>query len=192
MIAERALRTLEYDKVREQVAKFCTSSLGKSAIEQLIPETDFETVVELLEEMDEGLSILRVKGNVPMGGIFDVRPQSKRAQIGGMLSPMELMEIASTIRASRILRNFMEDIEQEGDIIIPHFIERKEQMPILTALQHEINDCIDDNGAVLDCFAFDSTIASGRGSKGTSKIRELNSWIQCHENAFGCDRNHSK
>ena len=150
MIAERALRTLEYDKVREQVAKFCTSSLGKSAIEQLIPETDFNTVVELLEETDEGLSILRVKGNVPMGGIFDVRPQSKRAQIGGMLSPMELMEIASTIRASRILRNFIEDIEQEDAITITHFIERKEQIPVLTALQHEINDCIDDNGAVLD------------------------------------------
>ena len=150
MIAERALRTLEYDKVREQVANFCTSSLGKSTIEQLIPETDFDTVVELLEEMDEGLSILRVKGNVPMGGIFDVRPQAKRAQIGGMLSPMELMEIASTIRASRILRNFIEDIEQEEDITVPHFVERKEQMPILTALQHEINDCIDDNGAVLD------------------------------------------
>ncbi|PYF08976.1 endonuclease MutS2 [Ureibacillus chungkukjangi] len=150
MIAERALRTLEYDKVREQVAKYCTSSLGQSAIGQLIPETDFKTVVELLEEMDEGLSILRVKGNVPMGGIFDVRPQSKRAQIGGMLSSMELMEIASTIRASRILRNFIEDIEQEDTITIPHFVERKEQMPILTALQHEINDCIDDNGAVLD------------------------------------------
>ncbi|MFC7684441.1 endonuclease MutS2 [Ureibacillus sp. GCM10028918] len=150
MIAERALKTLEYDKVREQVAGFCTSSLGKSAIEQLIPETDFDTVVELLEEMDEGLSILRVKGNVPMGGIFDVRPQSKRAQIGGMLSPMELMEIASTIRASRILRNFIEDIEAENDITISHFVERKQQMPILTALQHEINDCIDDNGAVLD------------------------------------------
>ncbi|MFL0504747.1 endonuclease MutS2 [Ureibacillus sp. 179-F W5.1 NHS] len=150
MIAERALKTLEYDKVREQVASFCTSSVGKNAIEQLIPETDFDKVVELLDEMDEGLSILRVKGNVPMGGIFDVRPHAKRAQIGGMLSPMELMEIASTIRASRILRNFIEDIEQEETITIPHFVERKEQMPILTALQHEINDCIDDNGAVLD------------------------------------------
>lgn len=150
MIAERALKTLEYDKVREQVASFCTSSLGKNAIEQLIPETDYEKVLELLEEMDEGLSILRVKGNVPMGGIFDVRPSAKRAQIGGMLSPMELMEIASTIRASRILRNFIEDIEEEGEIKIPHFIERKEQMPILTALQREINDCIDENGTVLD------------------------------------------
>ena len=150
MIAQRALKTLEYDKVREQVANFCTSSIGKDVIEQLIPETDYEKVIELLEEMDEGLSILRVKGNVPMGGIFDVRPHAKRAQIGGMLSPMELMEIASTIRASRILRNFIEDIQQEDQIAIPHFIERKEQLPILTGLQHEINDCIDENGTVLD------------------------------------------
>lgn len=150
MIEQRALKTLEFHKVREQVAVFCTNSIGKQAIEELVPETDFETVVELLEEMDEGLAILRVKGNVPLGGIFDVRPHARRSQIGGMLSPMELMEIASTIRASRILRNFIEDIESENTIEIPHFIERKEQMPVLTALQHEINDCIDDNGTVLD------------------------------------------
>ncbi|HWL25452.1 MAG TPA: endonuclease MutS2 [Ureibacillus sp.] len=150
MIASRALKTLEYNKIIEQVANFCTSSIGKTEIEQLIPETDYEKVVELLEEMDEGLSILRVKGNVPMGGIFDVRPHAKRAQIGGMLSSMELMEIASTIRASRILRNFIEDIQDENEISIPHFVERKEQIPVLTALQHEINDCIDDNGTVMD------------------------------------------
>ncbi|WP_042474847.1 endonuclease MutS2 [Bacillus ndiopicus] len=150
MIEKRALKTLEFDKIRQQVAQYCTSSIGKSAVEELVPETDYATVVALLEEMDEGLAILRVKGNVPMGGIFDVRPHAKRAQIGGMLSPMELMEIASTIRASRILRNFIEDLEADETIAIPHFVERKEQMPILTALQHEINDCIDENGAVLD------------------------------------------
>ena len=150
MIEQRALKTLEFDKVREQVSAYCTNSIGKQAIDELVPETDFDTVVELLEEMDEGLSILRVKNSVPMGGIFDVRPHARRSQIGGMLSPMELMEIASTIRASRILRNFIEDIESENTIEIPHFSERKEQMPILTALQHEINDCIDDNGTVLD------------------------------------------
>lgn len=150
MIEKRALKTLEFDKVREQVAAFCTNSIGRVAVEELTPETDFATVVELLAEMDEGLAILRVKGDVPLGGIFDVRPHARRAQIGGMLSPMELMEIASTIRASRIFRNFIDDVEAAGEIAIPHFAERKEQMPILTALQHEINDCIDDNGAVLD------------------------------------------
>ncbi|MFD4491905.1 endonuclease MutS2 [Lysinibacillus fusiformis] len=150
MIAERALKTLEYDKVRQQVATHCTSSIGKSAIEELVPQTDFGKVVQLLEEMDEGLSILRVKGNVPMGGIFDVRPSARRAQIGGMLAAIELMEISSTIRASRILRNFIEDLEADEVIEIPHFIAKKETMPVLTGLQHEINNCIDDNGAVLD------------------------------------------
>ncbi|MFF6013694.1 endonuclease MutS2 [Lysinibacillus fusiformis] len=150
MIAERALKTLEYDKVRQQVATHCTSSIGKSAIEELVPQTDFDKVVQLLEEMDEGLSILRVKGNVPMGGIFDVRPSARRAQIGGMLAAIELMEISSTIRASRILRNFIEDLEADEVIEIPHFIAKKETMPVLTGLQHEINNCIDDNGAVLD------------------------------------------
>lgn len=150
VIAERALKTLEYDKVRQQVATYCTSSIGKSAIDELVPQTDYDKVVQLLEEMDEGLSILRVKGNVPMGGIFDVRPAARRAQIGGMLSAMELMEVSSTIRASRILRNFLEDLESDEVVDIPHFIAKKEMMPVLTGLQHEINNCIDDNGAVLD------------------------------------------
>lgn len=150
VIADRALKTLEYDKVRQQVASYCTSSIGKSAIEELVPQANFDKVVQLLEEMDEGLSILRVKGNVPMGGIFDVRPSARRAQIGGMLAAVELMEISSTIRASRILRNFIEDLEADEVIDIPHFISKKEAMPVLTGLQHEINNCIDDNGAVLD------------------------------------------
>lgn len=150
MIAQRALKTLEFDKVRQQVATFCTSSIGKDAVNELLPETDFDAVQALLEEMDEGLTILRLKGDVPMGGIFDVRPHAKRAQIGAMLSPMELMEISSTIRASRILRNFIEDVVTSEEIEIPHFVERKEQMPVLTGVQHEINDCIGENGEVLD------------------------------------------
>ncbi|GKW46762.1 endonuclease MutS2 [Planococcus sp. NCCP-2050] len=150
MIAERALRTLEYYKIREEVARYCTSSLGKAHIEKLLPSTDINEVNRLLEQMDEGASIIRVKGNVPMGGIFDIRMHTKRAQIGGSLSPMELMEVSSTIRASRILRQFFEGIREEGTIQIPLFLEMKESMPILTQLEHDINMCIDDNGGVLD------------------------------------------
>ncbi|MDN7240299.1 endonuclease MutS2 [Planococcus sp. N028] len=150
MIAERALRTLEYYKIRDEVARFCTSSLGKSHVEGLVPSTDINEVQILLDQMDEAANVLRVKNNVPMGGIFDIRMHAKRAQIGGMLSPTELMEVSSTIRASRILRQFFEGIEEEGGIDIPHFLEKKESMPILTSLEHDINMCIDDNGRVLD------------------------------------------
>ncbi|WP_010303677.1 endonuclease MutS2 [Kurthia senegalensis] len=150
MIAQRALKTLEFDKVREQVAKYATCSLGQEGLEKLAPATTLEEVQSLLEEMDEGLSILRIKGSVPMGGIFDIRPHARRAQIGGILSPKELMEISSTIRASRIFREFIEVIEADNEIEIPLFIAKKEELPILTGLQHEINSCIDDNAKVMD------------------------------------------
>jgi len=150
MIAERALRTLEFYKIREEVSAFCTSSLGKDLVTGLLPSTEIAEVNRLLEEMDEAAQLLRIKNNVPMGGISDIRPHAKRAQIGGSLSPVELMEVSSTIRASRILRHFLEAIDAEEDIDIPHFMEKKESMPILTQLEHDINACIDDNGTVVD------------------------------------------
>ncbi len=146
----RVLKTLEFDKVRELVAEHCTSSAGRSQMEKLKPISNFEEVVRLLEETDEGLSILRIRGNVPLGGITDIRPHAKRAQMDGMLSAYELMQIANTIRASRILRQFIEAIQADDEIEIPHFISKKEAMPILTALEHEINHAIDDNGYVVD------------------------------------------
>ncbi|MBE1554467.1 endonuclease MutS2 [Sporosarcina limicola] len=146
----RVLKTLEFDKIRDIVATHCTSYAGRSYMEKLVPVTDYNEVVRLLEETDEGLSILRVRGNVPMGGISDIRPHAKRAQMGGMLSAYELMETANTIRASRILRQFIEAIVADEEITIPHFIAKKEAIPILTGLEHEINGAIDDNGHVVD------------------------------------------
>jgi DNA mismatch repair protein MutS2 len=172
MITKRALKTLEFDKVREQVANFCTSSLGRAQLDLLEPSIVLAEVKRLLDEMDEGLDLLRVRGNVPMGGIFDVRGHAKRAQIGGMLSPTELMEIASTIRASRILRQFLEAVEESEDIKIPYFIERKQALPILTALEHEIIACIDDNGAVLDSASTQLRTVRQQLRSQESRVRE--------------------
>ena len=72
----RVLKTLEFDKIRDMAATHCTSFAGRSYMEQLVPVSDFDEVVKMLEETDEGLSILRVRGNVPMGGISDVRPHA--------------------------------------------------------------------------------------------------------------------
>ncbi len=146
----RVLRTLEFDKVLAQTAQYSTFPAGRAALEKLTPSNDFSTVERLLEETDEGLAILRVRGNVPMGGITDIRPHARRAQIGGVLSAQELMETSSTIRASRIFRQFIEGVLQEEELELTHFVAIKDAMPIITGLEHEINSAIDENGRVLD------------------------------------------
>lgn len=172
MIAAKALKTLEYPKIIEQLKAYTTSSVGKSMIEQLIPSTSLEEVQKWTDETDEALSILRVKGNVPLGGLFDVRPHAKRAQIGGVLSAMELMEIASTIRASKIIRRFMEEVKESEDFSVANLYGYTESLPVLTELEHEINHCIDENGVVLDSAS--QTLRSIRSQLRTAvqRIRE--------------------
>ncbi|MHA6259405.1 endonuclease MutS2 [Sporosarcina sp. CAU 1771] len=165
----RVLKTLEFDKIRELVAEQCTSSAGRTFMEALEPVSNFEEVIRLLEETDEGLSILRVRGNVPMGGIKDIRPHAKRVQMDGMLSAFELMEISNTVRASRILRQFIEVLVADEDIEIPHFVSKKESIPVLTGLEHEINSAIDENGHVMDSAS--STLRSIRQGLRTQEAR---------------------
>ena len=81
-------------------------------VEELIPSTNFEEVVQRQEETDEAAKVLRIKGNIPLGGIFDIRPHMKRAVIGGMLSSHELMQVASTIHASRQMKDLLKTLQK--------------------------------------------------------------------------------
>jgi DNA mismatch repair protein MutS2 len=146
---QRVLKVLEFDKVKEQVLELASSSLGRNLAKELLPSTDFEEVVRRQEETDEATSILRLKGNVPLGGIFDIKPHVKRAEIGGMLSPQELMQISSTIHASRMIRKFVEDLV-EAELPLRHLSELTNQIVVLSDLEESIRMAIDDNGAVLD------------------------------------------
>lgn len=172
MIAAKALKTLEYPKIIDQLKTYTTSSVGRTMIEELTPSTSLDQVQKWTDETDEALAILRVKGNVPLGGLFDVRPHAKRAQIGGVLNAMELMEIASTIRASKILRRFMGDVKEAEDFSVENLYSYTESLPVLTELEHEINHCIDDNGVVLDSAS--QTLRSIRSQLRTAvqRIRE--------------------
>ncbi len=146
---ERVLKVLEFTKVREQLLEHAASSLGKEKIRQLVPSTDFENVVKLQAETDEAATVIRIKGHVPLSGIHDIRAHIKRSVIGGILSPHELIQIASTIHASRQMKRFIEEIVEERTEL-PKILEQVSQIIPLTNLEQEIKHAIDESGEVLD------------------------------------------
>ena len=146
---QRVLKVLEFGKVKEQLIKHAASSLGKQKVENLIPSTNYEEVVYMQEQTDEATKVLRLKGNVPLGGITDIRPSVKRAIIGSMLSSIELLEIASTIYGGRQIKKFIEGMV-EDDIDIPILKSYVDQILPLYEVEQSIKHCIDDNGVVMD------------------------------------------
>jgi len=168
---QKALNTLEFTKIKEQLVSHCTSSIGKDKAVQLAPSTDFDEVVRWQEETDESAKVLRLKGNVPLGGIFDIRPHAKRAQIGGMLSPIELMEIASTIRAGRVLNRFFEEMaEQEIETVL--LTEYIESLHPLIDLQQAITYAISEHGEVLDSASEQLRTLRNQLRTNESRVRE--------------------
>ncbi|MFE8696949.1 endonuclease MutS2 [Cytobacillus sp. FJAT-53684] len=146
---ERIFKVLEFNKVKEQLLEHVSSSLGKRKAEQLMPSVDYEEVIRWQEETDEAVKVLRIKGNVPLGGIFDIRPHVKRSVIGGMLSPLELTQVASTIHASRQMKRFIEEFVDERSSL-PILLDYVNRYTVLAYLETTIRNAIDDNGEVLD------------------------------------------
>ncbi|QOR65748.1 endonuclease MutS2 [Cytobacillus suaedae] len=146
---QRVFKVLEFGKVKEQLMKHASSSLGKQKAENLAPSTDFEEVVLLQEQTDEAVKVLRLKGNVPLGGISDIRPSVKRAKIGSMLGSLELLDIAGTIYGGRQLKKFILTMVEDG-IELPILESYVEGILPLMELEQSIKHCIDDNGHVMD------------------------------------------
>ncbi|GGE42293.1 endonuclease MutS2 [Pullulanibacillus camelliae] len=146
---QRALSLLEYEKIKEQLKNYTASSLGKEWVEQLVPRTSIAEVQALIDETDEGATVYRLRGNVPLGGVTEVRPFIKRAVIGGVLSASELNAIGDSIRASRIIKKFFADLEEE-EVKLPILYARVNEMVPQTQLEKEITSCVDDSGRVMD------------------------------------------
>src|SRR5262249_20017938 len=91
------LELLEFGKVRELLAGYAASSLGKELARQVEPGTDADKIraeLALVTEMTEALG----QGQAPpFGGLHDVRLLIRRAAIGAMLTAEQLLEVADTL-----------------------------------------------------------------------------------------------
>ena len=144
-----ALQILDYPKIKEMIIKHASSDLGKRQIQEVTPTAYFEEVKKRLAETQEGMDLLRVKGEVPLEGISDIEPFLQRAKIGGTLSSEELLAIANTIRAGRLLKNWLQQVNERTAELV-RLRKMIDQIVGLRDVQEQIMKCIDEQGRVLD------------------------------------------
>ncbi|MFS0658454.1 endonuclease MutS2 [Niallia alba] len=145
---DRVLKTLEFDKIKAQLIEHVSSSLGRDKVEGLVPSTDYSEVVRWQDETDEAAKVYRMRGSIPLDGIYDIRAHVKRSSIGGMLSPSELTQISSTVHASRQMKRFTEEFHEEE--AVPILFTLTDSIIVLAELEEEIKMAIDEQGAVMD------------------------------------------
>ncbi|MFC7442899.1 endonuclease MutS2 [Laceyella putida] len=143
------LKSLEFNRVKEIVKEQAATVLGKEKIDHLQPTAVREEVERRLAETSEGMDLLRLKGDVPFGGIRDIRTAIRRAKMGGILNEAECLDIATTISGGRKVKSHLRQLEVET-AALPRLRELTEQIESLDQLEEEIFACIDEHAVVKD------------------------------------------
>lgn len=166
----KILVMMEFDKIIDQLKNHAATSLGKSKTEEIQPSGDFDRVKQQLKETDEAVQVERLKGSAPFGGIRDIRPSLKRAELGGMLNPVELLDIANTITGCRRLAKFL--LAFHEDVKIPLLVGMAEQISDQKQVEDRIKQCIDDQGNVLDSASPELNRIRSEVRTGEARVRE--------------------
>src|SRR5512134_2927431 len=101
---DKALRTLEFDKVLARLATLTAFAPSRELALALRPSADHGEAVRRQRETAEARRLLRNRPNLSIGGARDVRDSVERAALGGVLEPGELLDIRNTLGAVRSLR----------------------------------------------------------------------------------------
>ncbi len=115
---QKSLRVLEYFKIIGMLKERVSSSLGKRYVDELVPSTNREEVIQMQKETSEAQSIIIKRGSVPLGGIHDVEMLAKKTKIGSSLDMGQLLMVGDTLRGARVLKNSIGKSQDESYPII--------------------------------------------------------------------------
>ncbi|HHV11816.1 MAG TPA: endonuclease MutS2 [Clostridiales bacterium] len=148
---EKALRTLEYNKIIDKLCTLAGTSFGRELCANLLPSSELGEIKRLQRETSDALSRSLRKGSVSFGGIHDIRPSLMRLKVGSSLSAAELLHISSDLDATLRLKAYggytgKDGEEQTEDSLTEYF----SGLEPLTPLNNEIKRCIISEEEIAD------------------------------------------
>ena len=105
-IQTETYKMLEFDKVKEKLSNFAKFAQSKNLCLNLLPENNIVKIKQLLSFTSESKFMLDTAGEIPIEFIADINKIKANSAVS-YLSEEELVEIAKTLKSSRLLKNFI-------------------------------------------------------------------------------------
>ena len=145
-LRDRSLRLLDFESVRSNISDSATFYKSKVKADSMQPAYEETIVQTLIKETSEGRYILSNVSNYGLGNLRNISDHVRRADLGGILSGQELIEIASNIDTFTNLRASLLEHSDEAMLLAS----RARIMSDLSYLSHSISTTVSPNGLVKD------------------------------------------
>ena len=137
---QKALKTLEFDKIIHRLTEHAASVGAKKKCMELVPVTSLWEIERAQTQTADALRRIWQKGSISFGGIRDIRGSIKRLEIGGILGMGELRQIMSLLEtAGQVQKYGAHEREDEKADSLDESFEFLDPVPSLCS---EIRRCI--------------------------------------------------
>lgn len=148
---DKALKTLEYNKIIKRLSELAGSSRGKELCEGLLPGNDLSEITRHQRETTDAVSRLIRKGSLSFSGIHDIRQSLIRLKVGSSLNAIELLRVSSDLDATLRIKAYggysgKDSDEEQGDSLTDYFA----GLEPLTPINNEIKRCIISEEEIAD------------------------------------------
>lgn len=107
LFTNKTLTTLEYDKIIAQLAECAPTEGSRKRALTLSPTNDYDTIVKRQQKTEDAKRLINAKGYPAFSVPDAVVESAERAYKGSVLSPQELLNIASLLRCARMLLDYI-------------------------------------------------------------------------------------
>ena len=104
----KTLSTLEFDKIIEMLAECAATDGARARALALAPSDDYDTVVKRQAKTEDAKRLVNAKGYPSFSAPESTLASAERAYKGAVLSPRELLDIASLLHSSRGLLDYID------------------------------------------------------------------------------------
>ncbi|MCJ7604665.1 MAG: endonuclease MutS2 [Dehalococcoidales bacterium] len=146
MMDSKSLDMLEFPRIREMIAGYTAFSGGRELAENLLPRQDAQGILHLLAQTAEARQLLNLDQGFSIGDVTDIREKAYLAEKEGILEPLSLLEVRSSLAALHALRRYLKELAED----YPRLGEIAGNIEELRQIEKDIGSCIDPSGEVLD------------------------------------------
>ncbi|MBI3006462.1 MAG: endonuclease MutS2, partial [Ignavibacteriales bacterium] len=151
-IPEAVLYKLEFDKIVQRISRLTVSDVGRGLSTKILPFSDANEIRAELRRVDEAKELLIIEGAVPLDGVKNLTGSLKKASVANQfLAIQELLDVASTLRTSRVMNIFLSKRRAQ----YPSLYQFAEQLLADKLVEYNISQAIDEKGLVKDSASRD-------------------------------------
>jgi len=144
---QKALRTLEFNKIIEQLKTYALTEPGQQRCAGLVPYDRIEQVERAQHETEEALLVLLRRGDNPLIPFKDISGWLSLARKGSTLPPRTLLDTAELLRAAAASRNALVRDDEERT---PQLTALASRLAPLRPLERAISDALISEEEVAD------------------------------------------